>query len=105
MTFENIVAKGEISHDEQFLILSHYFQLYSIIILSFTGVFPQHFWRNDFKVVYCIFDIHVGRIKVRETPCLTFLILLYDELKCAETEDVDTLCDLGNGNRSYGCYG
>ena len=26
INFDNIVSKGEISHDEQFLLLSHYYQ-------------------------------------------------------------------------------
>ena len=33
--FENIVAKGEIAHDEQFPHLPQYYKLNSIIILSF----------------------------------------------------------------------
>ena len=34
-TFENIVAKEEIAHNEQFLLLSPCFQRCSIIVLSF----------------------------------------------------------------------
>ena len=39
MTFENIVAKGEIAHDEQFLLRSQCFQLYLTIKLSFMEIF------------------------------------------------------------------
>ena len=38
-TFEIIIAKGEIIHNEQFIHLPHRFQLYSIIILSFMEIF------------------------------------------------------------------
>ena len=38
-TFENIVNNFEIDHNEQFLHLSQCFQLYAIIILSFTEIF------------------------------------------------------------------
>ena len=37
--FENMATKEEIAQDEQFLLLSPYYQLYSIIILSFKGSF------------------------------------------------------------------
>ena len=37
-TFENIVAKGESAHDEQFLLFPQYFQLYSMIKHSFVEV-------------------------------------------------------------------
>ena len=36
---ENIVAKGDIAHDEQFLDLSQYFHFHSIFILSFIEAF------------------------------------------------------------------
>ena len=39
-TFENIVAKGECSHDEQFLHLPQCFQLYLIIMPLFMIIFP-----------------------------------------------------------------
>ena len=39
MTFENIEAKGEIAHDEQFLLLPRCLQLYLMIILSFMEIF------------------------------------------------------------------
>ena len=38
MTFENIAAKGEIAHDDQFLLLPQCFQLYLIITLSFADI-------------------------------------------------------------------
>ena len=47
MTFENIVTKGEIAHNEQFLLLPQRFQLYLINIISFiennvqSGVKPN----------------------------------------------------------------
>ena len=37
MTFEIIVTKGEIANNEQILLMRQCFQIYSIIILSFTG--------------------------------------------------------------------
>ena len=43
MTFENIVAKGEIAHHEQFLILPLCFQIYAIILFStlkICNIFP-----------------------------------------------------------------
>ena len=42
-TFENIVAKGEIAHDEQFLLWPQYFQLYLMIKLSFMEIFQVFF--------------------------------------------------------------
>ena len=39
MTFENIEAKGEIAHDEQFLLWPQCFQLYLTIELSFMEIF------------------------------------------------------------------
>ena len=39
MTFENNLAKGEIAHDEKYLLLPQCFQLKPIIILSFIGIF------------------------------------------------------------------
>ena len=39
MIFENIVAKGEIAHDQQFLLWPQSFQLYLIIKLSFMEIF------------------------------------------------------------------
>ena len=49
---EIIVAKGEIAHDEQFLLLLQCFQLYSIIIFSFKEiVFYIHL--DVFKVICC----------------------------------------------------
>ena len=38
-TFEIILANEEIAHNEQFLYLPQWFQLYSIIILSFIEFF------------------------------------------------------------------
>ena len=49
-TFENIVTKGEISH-EKFLRLTQFFQLYSIIIHSFTVLPIDH--RYVSKVRFC----------------------------------------------------
>ena len=39
MTLENILAKGVIAQNEQFLYLPQYFQLYLTIILSFLDIF------------------------------------------------------------------
>ena len=39
MTFENNVAKGEIAHDEQFLLWPQCFQVYLTIKLSFMEIF------------------------------------------------------------------
>ena len=39
MNFENIVPKGEIAHDELFLLLAQCFQLCKLILLSFTEIF------------------------------------------------------------------
>ena len=44
-TFENIVAKGEIAHDEQFILLSQCFQLNSIINIQL-----KHFLLNFVKM-------------------------------------------------------
>ena len=38
-TFKNIVAKGEIAHDEQFPLWPQCFQLYLTIKLSFMEIF------------------------------------------------------------------
>ena len=38
-TFENILAKGEIAHNEQFLLWPQCFQLYLSIKLSFIEIF------------------------------------------------------------------
>ena len=38
-TFENIWAKGEIAHNEQFLNLPQCFKLYSMIKLSFIEIY------------------------------------------------------------------
>ena len=37
--FENIATNEEIAQNEQFLLLSPCFQFYSIIVLSFKGIF------------------------------------------------------------------
>ena len=39
MTFENIVDKGEIAHDEQFLLWPQFVQLYLTIKLSYKEIF------------------------------------------------------------------
>ena len=39
-SFENIVAKGEISLNDQFLLLPQFVQLFSINILSFLEMIP-----------------------------------------------------------------
>ena len=43
-TFENNVTKGEIAQNVQFLLLSHFFQLNSIVLLAFIGIF--HIFRK-----------------------------------------------------------
>ena len=52
MTFENIVAKGEIAHDDQFPLLPQCFQIYLMIKLSFTEIF-HIFSIILFKLVCC----------------------------------------------------
>ena len=39
MTFKNIAAKGQISHNEQFLLLKQCLQLYKIIMRLLTEIF------------------------------------------------------------------
>ena len=58
MKFENLVGKKESlnGHDEQFLHLLQCFQLYSIIILSFTDI-SYFFYDYVFKTVCCIFVV------------------------------------------------
>ena len=51
-TFENIVVKGEIINDKQFVILPQIFQFYSIIILSFVEIF------HIFAVIWCTYLVH-----------------------------------------------
>ena len=46
-TFENVVAKGEIAHDELFHILPQCFQLYLMFKLSFMEMF--HIFANMFS--------------------------------------------------------
>ena len=47
MTFENIVAQGEIAHNEQFLIFPQCFHLNSIVIISYIEL--SHFLRRCFQ--------------------------------------------------------
>ena len=55
-TFENIVTKGEIAQNEQFLLLSHSVQLCSVTIPTTKEIF--HIFLVDiFKVVCCIFAV------------------------------------------------
>ena len=46
MNYENMVEKGEIAHYEQFLLLSQYFELYSISMNIFiqlqSMIFPTY---------------------------------------------------------------
>ena len=49
-SFENIVTKGEIAHDEQFPLLPQCFQLYLIINLSFMEIFRM--FANMFSKPY-----------------------------------------------------
>ena len=44
---ENILTKGEIAHDEQFLLMSQCFQLFSLIIRSFKVIF--HYFAKMFS--------------------------------------------------------
>ena len=55
-TFENIVAKWEIAHYEQFLLLPHCFQRYQFIILSFIDIFHS-FVDIFFEVACCRFVV------------------------------------------------
>ena len=41
MTFENMLAKGEIAQNEQFLHLPKSFQLFSVIVPSFIKIFEE----------------------------------------------------------------
>ena len=49
MSFENIVAKGDIAHNEQFLLLPQFFLLYSIIKLLFIEI--SHSFAEDLLYV------------------------------------------------------
>ena len=49
-SFENIVAKGEISYNEQFIFLPQFVQVYSIIILLYVNSF--HSFLLDAFIVY-----------------------------------------------------
>ena len=43
--FENIVTKGEIAQNKQFLLLPQCFHIFSVIIPSFVEFFPVFAWR------------------------------------------------------------
>ena len=50
MTFENIVAKGEIAHDEQFLLRPQCFQLYlsnKLFLMEIFQVFVYMFSKSN----------------------------------------------------------
>ena len=58
-TFENIVAKGEIAHDEQFVLLPQCFQLFLYIItLSFTDIFKS-------RLLHICFNMGKGLILIK----------------------------------------
>ena len=66
-TFENIVAKGEIAHDEQFFLCPQCFILYLTIKLSFMEIF-QVFVIYAFKVV-CYKFVVCGKGLLTWTKC------------------------------------
>ena len=61
-TFENIVAKGEMAHDEQFHLLSQSFQLYLIIKLSFMEIF--HAFANMYFEMSTVDLLYVESVKL-----------------------------------------
>ena len=54
--FENMATKEEIAQNKQFLLLSPCFQINSILVLSFKGIFCT-FLLDVFKVVCCRFVV------------------------------------------------
>ena len=65
--FENIVTREEIAQDEQFLLLPQYFQLYSILKLSFIEI-VQYFCPDEFKVVCCRFVVCWKGVLISQIP-------------------------------------
>ena len=55
--FENIVVKGEIAHDEQFLLWPQCFIPYLPVKLYFTDIFQVLRGCQVFKVVFCRFVV------------------------------------------------
>ena len=58
-TFENIVAKGEIAHDEQFLLWPQCFQLYLTVKLSFKEILQVFF--TMFSKSFAADLVYVGK--------------------------------------------
>ena len=60
MTFENIVAKGEIAHDEQFHLLQRYFQLtleFILTVIDYFHIFVQIISKmSAAEFVYCMWE-------------------------------------------------
>ena len=59
MTFENIVANGEIAHDKQFPIWQQCFQLLLMINLAFMEI--NHIFSNMFSKSSAADLLYVGR--------------------------------------------
>ena len=55
-TFENIVTKGEIAQNEQFLLLPQCFQPFLVIIPTIMEIFPYSLV-DIFEIVCCIFVV------------------------------------------------
>ena len=60
-TFENIVTKEEIAHNEQFLLLHNIFNYFHSLYFHIRG--SGHFELNVFKVVFCRFVVCWKRLK------------------------------------------
>ena len=66
-TFENNATKEKIAHGEQFFLLPHCFQLNSISILNFVGIFPMY-QEDVIKVVYCRFVVCGKKLNRSPSP-------------------------------------
>ena len=71
--FENIVTKEEIAQNEQFLLLSSCFQLYSIIVLPFKGSFSNFFGYVFSKSSAAVFRFPVCRKGLRDMLTLSLI--------------------------------
>ena len=61
--WKNVEAKGEIAHDDQFLLSPQYFQLNEIIILSLMEI--VHTFDQMFSMFSAADILHVGKGKYR----------------------------------------
>ena len=65
-SFENIMEKGEIVHDEQFLYFPKCFQLYSISVLSFIKIFLDLMF-SKFSTAYLFY---AGKVFKQSFPSI-----------------------------------